>query len=349
MPANFRQSKVNNSDTPRVAIIGAGLAGLTCATALKGFAEVQVFEKSVFVGGRISRFQFGEYRFNHGEQYFTVSNPLFLNIVEAWQSSGIVRPWDGWIVELDKGHVTNLDDNTQRYTGYPHMQAITDNLAHNTEVRLSACISEIEKQDNGQWRLFDDRGSYLGLFDVVIIATAAHQVSALAKQVRSIGNLAEQIDMTVSWSGMFAFDQPLGLPFDAAFVLNSDLSWISRFQGVEQDQQNQECWVIHSSPEWSLQYAASFRGRVMHALLDAFFEACDLEPVKPVSSAVHCWKHASPINTLDQDCLFDESVAMGACGDWCTSPRIEGAVLSGFSMADRIMKYLNKVSHDEAS
>jgi len=33
----------------RVAIIGSGLAGLTCATALKGFADVQLFEKSVLI------------------------------------------------------------------------------------------------------------------------------------------------------------------------------------------------------------------------------------------------------------------------------------------------------------
>jgi hypothetical protein len=338
---------MNNRSLPRVAIIGAGLAGLTCATALKGFADVQVFEKSVFVGGRISRYQFGEHRFNHGEQYFTISNPLFLNIVEAWQSSGVVRLWDGWMVELDRGQIINLDDTTQRYTGYPHMQAITDSLAHNTEVKLSTNIHEVEKQDNGQWRLFDDRGGYQGLYDIVIIATAAHQVPELSRTVSSITALAEQIDMTVCWSGMFEFERSLGLPFDAAFVLNSSLSWISRFQGVEPFRNGHECWVIHSSPEWSLQYAASFRGRVMHAMLDAFFEACDIEQVKPVSSNVHCWKHATPINTLDQDCLFDERYAMGACGDWCTSPRIEGAVLSGFSMADRIMKYIHKHANGE--
>lgn len=331
---------------PRIAIVGAGLAGLTCATALKGFADVQVLEKSVFVGGRICRYQFGDHRFNHGEQYFTVSNPLFLKIIEAWQAVGIVRAWDGWIVELDKGQLINLDDNSQRYTGNPHMQAITDNLAHNCEVRLSTSISEIEKQDNGQWRLFDERGGYQGLYDIVIIATAAHQVSDLSRSVSSITMPAEQIDMTACWSAMFAFEQSLNLPFDAAFVLNSPLSWISRFQEIdEENKKNQQCWVINASPEWSFQYAASFRGRVLHALLDSFFEACDIPALKPISSIVHCWKHALPINTLDQDCLFDERAALGACGDWCTSPRIEGAVLSGFSMADRVMKFINKQHH----
>ena len=329
----------------RVAVIGAGLAGLTCATALKGFARVKVFEKAVFVGGRISRYQVGEFRFNHGGQYFTVSNPLFLNLVEAWQQSGLVRPWDGWIVELDRGQLINLEDQTQRYTGYPHMQAITDSLAHHCDVSLSTSISEIEKQDDGSWRLFDNRGAYQGIYDVVIIATAAPDVVDLAQQVKSIAGPASKIDMTLCWTALFVFEKSLSMPFDAAFVLDSPLSWVARTQEVQPDASGQECWMIQASPEWSLQYAASFRGRVMHALLDAFFEACDIPPVKPLNSNVHLWKHALPINTLGQDCLFDEDAVLGACGDWCTSPRIEGAVLSGFSMADRVMKHLARVDY----
>ena len=326
--------------SPQIAIIGSGLAGLTCATALQGFADVQVFEKSFFCGGRLSRYQFGEYSSNYGEQWFTISNPLFLKLVNAWQASGIVRPLDGWVVELDKGQVLNLDDNTRRFTGYPYMHVITDNLARNCQLKLSTSIVEIEKMDTGQWRLFDDRGAYQGIYDIVIMATAAHQLGSISGIVDSISSVVEKIDMTVCWEAMFAFEKPLNLPFDAAFVLDSPLSWASRFRKAGAENDAPECWVVHSSHEWSLQYVTSFRGRVMHALQNAFFEACDIAPVKLVTSKTHLWKHALPINTLGEDCLFDENAALGACGDWCTAPRIEGAVLSGFSMADRIMKFI---------
>ncbi len=57
------------SNKPSVAIIGAGLAGLTCGTALQGMVDnVRIFEKDVFPGGRISRFRDGDYEFNHGAQ-----------------------------------------------------------------------------------------------------------------------------------------------------------------------------------------------------------------------------------------------------------------------------------------
>ena len=156
---------------------------------------------------------------------------------------------------------------------------------------------------------------------------------------------ADRVDMTVCWCGMLAFERRLNLPYDAAFVLDSPLSWISRHQTTA-DNPETDSWVLHASPEWSQQYAASFRGRVVHALLDAFWEATDLSPRKPASASVHCWKHALPINPISEDSLFVESEAIGACGDWCTAPRIEGAVLSGFSMADRVMKFVRKNYQD---
>ena len=327
---------------PSVAIIGAGLAGLTCGTALSGLLpNLKVFEKSVFAGGRVSRFRAGEFEFNHGAQYFTVNNPLFWNIVSAWQTDGFVRPWDGWIVELQKGQIINTDPSTQRFVGVPRMQVVAENLARRCELVTSANIAELEHQQEGGWRLFNERGDYQGAFDVVIIATAAHQVAELCRGVPEIAQAAEGVDMTVCWSGMLAFEQRLNIPYDAAFVLDSPLSWISRYQ-YAQAEGGADCWVLHASPEWSQRYAASFRGRVMHALLDAFWEATDLQPQKPVSASVHCWKHALPINPISEDSLFVEDRAIGACGDWCTAPRIEGAVLSGFSMADRVMKYIHK-------
>ncbi len=327
---------------PSVAIIGAGLAGLTCATALKGLVEnVKIFEKSVFSGGRVNRIRAGEYEFNHGAQYFTVSNPLFWSIVSAWQTDGIVRPWDGWIVELQKGQVMSSDMTTQRFVGVPRMQMIAQNLVRHCNLVTSANISELERQLEGGWRLFNERGDYLGAYDIVIIATASHQVADLCPSIPEIRKLATGVDMTVCWSGMIAFDRRLNIPYDAAFVFDSPLSWISRYQCADSDGDT-DCWVLHASPEWSLRYAAAFRGRVMHALLEAFWEATDMSARKPASASVHCWKHALPINPINEDSLFVESAAIGACGDWCTAPRIEGAVLSGFSMADRIMKHIAK-------
>ena len=61
-----------------VAIIGAGIAGLSCASALQQAGiRVRVFEKSRGVGGRMSTRRGEGWECDHGAQYFTVSDDLF--------------------------------------------------------------------------------------------------------------------------------------------------------------------------------------------------------------------------------------------------------------------------------
>ncbi len=334
---------------PSVAIIGAGLAGLTCGTALKGLIErVTIFEQNDFPGGRVSRIQLDDHEFNHGVQYFTARHPLFLKIVAGWQTDGIVRPWDSWIVELTKGQIVNSEMDKQRFVGVPRMHAVAKHLARQCQLVTATSITELDRQEGGGWRLFNAQGDYQGAFDIVIVATAAPQVANLCRLIPEIAKRADSVQMTSCWSGMLVFNRKLELPYDAAYVRQSPLSWVSRYQAQEFDQdadQESDCWVLHATPEWSQQHVVSFRARVQEAMLEAFWEATDLPQTEPKSSMVHCWKQAAPINPLNEDSLFVESDAIGACGDWCTTGRVEGAVLSGFSIADRIMKHINMQSN----
>jgi renalase len=36
-------------------------------------------------------------------------------------------------------------------------------------------------------------------------------------------------------------------------------------------------------------------------------------------------------------CLFDPTMNIGACGDWCGGPRVEGALVSGLALAEQIL------------
>ncbi len=61
------------SPSPRVAMIGTGLAGLICSRTLQDQGlQVKCFEKSHRAGGRAStRIADGKLQFDHGAQYFT--------------------------------------------------------------------------------------------------------------------------------------------------------------------------------------------------------------------------------------------------------------------------------------
>ena len=65
-------------NTPHIAIIGVGMAGVTCARTLRQAGHhVTLFEKSRGLGGRMSTRASAFGGFDHGAQYFTVRDPRF--------------------------------------------------------------------------------------------------------------------------------------------------------------------------------------------------------------------------------------------------------------------------------
>ncbi len=91
----------------RIGIIGAGMAGLSCAQALRHQGHnVIVFDKGRGPGGRMSTRHvgtpLGEAAFDHGAQYLTARDPAFLAQVDRWARVGHVARWspagvDAWV------------------------------------------------------------------------------------------------------------------------------------------------------------------------------------------------------------------------------------------------------------
>ena len=90
----------------QVAIIGAGLAGLTLATRLTEAGHpVVVFDKGRGVGGRMStrRGDADGLRFDHGAQYFTIRDPGFRTLLERPALNGSWAKWEGRFAALAGG------------------------------------------------------------------------------------------------------------------------------------------------------------------------------------------------------------------------------------------------------
>ncbi|MEM7273854.1 MAG: FAD-dependent oxidoreductase [Actinomycetota bacterium] len=88
------------SETYRVIIIGAGLAGLTAATTIRAAAdglgqpvEVLIVDKGRSVGGRLATRRLGDATIDHGAQFFTVRSDAFALAVDGWLADGVVEEW----------------------------------------------------------------------------------------------------------------------------------------------------------------------------------------------------------------------------------------------------------------
>jgi 2-polyprenyl-6-methoxyphenol hydroxylase-like FAD-dependent oxidoreductase len=76
-----------------LAVVGAGIAGLACATRLQGAGlKVRLFEKSGGASGRMSTSRGNGWKCDHGAQYFTARHPDFRAEGARWQRAGVAAP-----------------------------------------------------------------------------------------------------------------------------------------------------------------------------------------------------------------------------------------------------------------
>jgi renalase len=309
----------------RVAVIGAGLAGLSFAHALRtDGGEVRLFDKGRGPGGRMSTRRvdtaLGPVAFDHGAQYLTARDPGFRAEVEAWAAAGHVAPWpapgpDAWV-------------------GAPTMNAPLKALAAGLDVRWGVRI-EGAKREDGVWRL-----SGVGLdgqsFDTLVTALPAEQTAALLVGVApDVATVAQGTRSDPCWTAMAAFPDRIGV---AADVLKTDgpVAWAAR-NTAKPGRGGVEAWVVQASPQWSRERLEEQPAAVAPDLLTLFFEAAGLPSTAPVHLAAHRWRYARS-GRAGRDALWDAGLRLGACGDWLIGPRVESAWLSGRRLAQAVIE-----------
>jgi len=72
-------------------------------------------------------------------------------------------------------------------------------------------------------------------------------------------------------------------------------------------------------------------------MLEAFRRAAGT--TLPVVSSIETrsWRWSGTRTPLGSDCLWDEGLAAGVCGDWCPGGRVEGAWISGTAIAEAML------------
>ncbi len=330
---------------PKVAVIGAGISGLMCARTLADHGcDVSVFEKSRGVSGRMSTRRVDDsLSFDHGAQYFTARDDRFKRYVESWMHDGLVQTWDGRIVVLEKGVVKAEKAGDNRYVAVPGMSSIGKHIASDLRVHLETLVATPEIQ-NDKWLLTTDGGDKLGQFDVVVVAVPSHQAAPLLTDAPELANQAGSVKMHGCWALMLAFEESLNLDFDGAFVHQSPLSWIARNSSKAGRDGESETWVAHAAAEWTERHLEVSPEEIKPLLIGEFWNAVGRTRTDPIYSTVHRWRFAIPQEPLTTDCLFDDERRIGACGDWCGGPRVEGAFLSGMALAGRILGRINSTS-----
>jgi renalase len=321
-----------------VAVLGAGVAGLSCAAALRAQGvAVTVFEQSRQVGGRLASRRTELGTFDQGAQFFTVRNERFAATVERWHAAHVVEPWSA------APAATNGD---ARFVGTPSMDAIASYLASDVDVRLSQHVRRIEQVGSGSTRRWSlecsadpekDDGIAVteGLFGAVVVALPAARAREFLECSDSLLYASRSAAMQPCWSLMLGFAEPVATDFVAGNVESRRLSWIARDSSKPRRRAGDR-WVAQASGTWSRDHFDDDPDDVRVKLTRAFRDVLGVS-AQPIHSTVHRWRCALVTSALGTPCLWDPALRLGACGDWCIEGRVEAAWLSGQAMAERLV------------
>ncbi|WP_394727280.1 NAD(P)/FAD-dependent oxidoreductase [Altererythrobacter sp. GH1-8] len=306
-------------------IIGAGMAGLACATALTAArCEVRLLDKGRGPGGRMAtrRAPLGsrQLRFDHGAQYFTARDPRFIEVVEAWHGQGVVAPWPA--------------AGEEAWVGAPAMNTPIRHMAEALDVTLSARAESIAETAQG-WAITTPDQTLVSRN--LVIAIPPEQVKALlADVVPDLAALAGAVRSSPCWAVMAMFDEPLGHTPDCWRDETGPISWAAR-NGAKPGRDGSESWVIQASPGWSEKMLELEQDEASEILLAEFFSCIGIERIEPQFLTAHRWRYAMPQVREGEAAIWDRERRIGLAGDWLHSPRVEGAFLSGCTLADAII------------
>ena len=354
MTQKSRSTPVAASIPRHIAVVGAGMAGITCArTLVQAGHRVTVFEKSQAPGGRMAtrNTEFGG--FDHGAQYFTVRDTRFEKALAT--SPGLVRPWSANTVRIldEAGRVVaaSLPPKEAHWVATPGMNALLKHwaqpLAASASLALETQVSRIETDGlhPERWQLQTegpgaDSRVYSG-FDAVVLAVPAPQAHALllsSQHGKPLMQVLAGVSIAPCWTLMLAFPQAmqptlqhLGPHWNAARSTHHRIAWLAR-ESSKPGRGAIERWTVQASPEWSERHLEDDAERVKAKLLKAFTEVTGIR-AQPSHADVHRWRYAQTTQALGKSHVWDARSRIGVCGDWCLGHRVEEAFVSGLEMA----------------
>jgi predicted NAD/FAD-dependent oxidoreductase len=318
-------------------IIGSGLAGLSAANKLaKNGPNIIVVDKGRGVGGRLAARRIGEAVFDNGAQFFTARSEEFQACVNQWIKAGVAEQWYKSYPGQPNGH--------PRYRGTPTMVSVAKYLAKNHTILQSTKVEKLSHNGDFLTVQLDNANSIVA--KSLVITCPVPQILDLLKQSEiklssAITNRLQKIQYESCIAVMAVLDGPTSLADPGALALEQGpIAWIS--DNHKKGASPIPAMTIHASGDYS---AAHFKRDRLAVGKELIEQARPLfGDANVLDFQVHGWLYSKPTITDDDACLLvstgQNMPPLVLAGDAFSGPRFEGAVLSGWSAANKVQEAL---------
>ena len=333
---------------PRVAVIGAGVGGLTCARelCLHGFDPV-VFEASDRLGGRCSSRTTRIGWFDDAAQSISGATRLASYAVQQPGELAAVHPWSVPATPGEderKGRDWDKDEDEEDATrtlklmgavGVPSMLALANAVARPLDVRLHTPIQQARRR-GAHWMLRDAAGEIDEDFQALVLAIPAPLALPLARESPELAAALRAVRYRSRWVLLLGSERPVGLPGYREFQ-GSPIERVAAMHSKPGRPSNlPQRWFVEADEQWSLRHEHDDAETVADLLLDNF-RAHAGRSVTPNFLRAHQWRHAfvaTPATlTGRSECLWDDEVRLGVCGDSVVASQVDRVHRSGVALA----------------
>lgn len=304
----------------QIALIGAGLAGLACATRLTAAGHtVRLFDKGRGPGGRMASRRIatpaGEAAFDHGAQYFTARDPAFAAQVQTWSQAGLAAPWAA--------------AGPGAWVGTPAMNAPIKQLAARLDVQWNATVKALVREGT-RWRI-EGEGIDAPPVDAALIAIPAEQAGPLLATVKPDWSArAAATPAQPCWAVLAAFTARVSTEADV-MKEQGPIAWAAR-NSAKPGRNGPEAWVIQAGPDWSRTHLEETPETIVPQLMRAFTDLIGAALPPTLTASAHRWRYAKA-GKEGSGALWDPVQRLGIGGDWLLGPRVECAWVSGTRLA----------------
>lgn len=291
------------TQTSRIAVIGAGLAGLTAARALadRGRA-VTVFEKSRGLGGRLATRRTREgWDFDHGAPAVHGDAAAFRAFLTTAEAEGRAVRWEGATL------------------GLPGMSGLVGGLAAGLDVRFGLEVETVARERVG-WSVAGEG------FGAVVVAAPAPQAVRLCAAAPRLVEAARSARMSPCWTLLAAFDGARveispPAPFEKAF----------RSSARPGRAPAPDRWVAHATLDWTEAHLELEKPAACDRLLPILADALGVDPRSALHAAAHRWRYARTALAVGEAFVAQDGMAIA--GDWLLGPDAGDAFASGLAAA----------------
>jgi predicted NAD/FAD-dependent oxidoreductase len=325
----------------QIAIIGAGISGLTLAQNLKDDAEVVVYEKARGVGGRMSTRHADPFYFDHGTQYFTARSPAFQRYIAPMIETGLIAPWEGKVITLKEDRtVADCMWNEPHYVAVSNMNSLCKHLALDLKITLSTEVAPLANKESNSWFLVDKEGNELGAYDWVISTAPPVQTRRLFADYLQADHPLNATPMLGCFTLMIGFHAPWDKPWMAAKVHASPFEWIAVNSSKPGRNKSITSIVANSSHAWAEAHIDDDINETGKFLRREFEYISGIDTSAADHFSCHRWRYALVGEPQDHNPYVDTAQGIASTGDWCSVSRIEDAWQNAVKLANVVRRSL---------